>query len=721
MKSLVAMTYYQLMHSIALALTFEEKPNLYFSMDFLNPDEILLERISETGVFNEVRGITWRGDFPELVKELRKTYEAPEEVIDELGSSLFEKYLEPQYEKDFENADKSDEIFVYNDFQYHYYYICKHFENIVGVEDGYGSLQQQIGIHRFKGDKERLEPFIEKGYYPAPLYRHEKVKKIISSTDFEDLDEYYRSKLVVWDYKDIVAQNEEEFKKALLYIFDVKNMGITGNSSLYLGQPLDRSRYCNAVENYLLCKKIIRNENNDNLQVYYKPHPAERNDPRMYGSERAKVLPKDFPVEVFNYQDEKFERLVTFGSTGASIATCAKDSRVYFTKTDFDRQDVTDAVKEQIAGEKLSINMFIKVREMTPETYVNVYSCIFRKAYVKTNLFLLIPEGKKQEYKEYFDKKQLKNRVREYKKDIRGSKESLLWHKELGWIKNWLVRYSPRIEYCEVSSYDDWSIYREVICKKTNYDYMMLLDEGNPGFILTNKIAKCLRERIYPVIFFRMQTSTLDPKNKEIRITLNPGYLGDHYNGDFVNKVWHREVIRRFEKEDCSAESLGRLTKEYAEYLRKRNDFSLNKSADVFLEIEDGKHYYKQIATQLLSDSKEDALSDEIKELYGKLANIVYDYYDWCSVTQGDPFAITASKAVEDLIDDRENQFEVYRIFADSLLTDRAISNSRGLIQELNYYQGIKPIIDQVAESKFLIGYENLERIKSKLHIGGND
>ena len=40
------------------------------------------------------------------------------------------------------------------------------------------------------------------------------------------------------------------------------------------------------------------------------------------------------------------------------------------------------------------------------ETYVNVYSCIFRKAYVKTNLFLLIPEGKKQEYKEYFDKKQ---------------------------------------------------------------------------------------------------------------------------------------------------------------------------------------------------------------------------------------------------------------------------------------------------------------------------
>ncbi|MBQ6455970.1 MAG: hypothetical protein IJJ31_02445 [Mogibacterium sp.] len=712
MKSLVAMTYYQLMHSIALALTFEEKPNLYFSMDFLNPDEVLLERIADTGVFNEVRGITWRGEFPELVKELRKTYDMEEDEIDALGSSLFEKYLEPQYEEDFENADKSDEIFVYNDFQYHYYYICKHFDNIVGVEDGYASLQQQIGIHRFKGDKERLEPFIEKGYYPEPLYRHEKVRKIISSVDFEDLDDYYRSKLFVWDYKDIVAQNEDKFKKALLQIFDVEKMGITGNSSLYLGQPLDRSRYCNAVENYLLCRKIIRNENDEGLQVYYKPHPAERNDPRMFGSEKAKVLPKDFPVEVFNYRDEKFDRLVTFGSTGASIATCAKESKVYFTKTDFDRQDVTDAVREQIEGEKLSINMFIKVKEMTPETYVNVYSCIFRKAYVRTSLYLLIPEGKKAEYEEYFDKKHLKNRVQEYKRTIKGSKEGMLWHKELGWIKTWLDRYDPYIEFCEVSSYDDWSIYREVIHGRTGYDYLMLLEEGNPGFTLTNEIAGSLRARIHPIIFFRLQTTILNASNRPVNIALNPGYLGDHYNGELINKVWHREVIRRLEEGECTKENLAILTADYTGYIRKREDLTLSINADRYLDIEDGKSYYGELVEQIIRER-----TDESEDIEGRLANVVYDYYDWLVVSGKSPFTLFASVVVEDLIEDEAYQFEVYKIFADAMLKDRAVSNSRGLIQEINYYQGIKPIMDKAVDVGLLKGIENVERARRKLHL----
>ncbi len=717
MKSLVAMTYYQLMHSIALALTFDEKPNLYFSMDFLNPDEVLLERIAGTGVFNEVRGITWRGEFPELVKELRKTYNAPEEVIDELGSSLFDKYLEPQYEEDFENADKSDEIFIYNDFQYHYYYICNHFENIVGVEDGYGSLQQQIGIHRFKGDKERLEPFIEKGYYPEPLYRHEKVRKIISSTDFEDLDEYYRSKLVVWDYKDIVAQNEEEFKKALLYIFDVENMGITGNSSLYLGQPLDRSRYCNAVDNYLLCRKIIRNENIDGLNVYYKPHPAERNDPRVYGSEKAKVLPKDFPVEVFNYQDQKFDRLVTFGSTGASIATCAKDSRVYFTQTEFTRKDVTNAIKEEIADEKLAINMFIKAKEMTPETYINVYSCIFRKAYVRTSLYLLIPQGSLEEYREYFDRAHLHDRVKEYKDQISGTREEKLWHKELGWIKTWLDRYDPYIEFCEVASYDDWTIYREVMSGRKDYDYAMLLDEGNPGFALTNEIAGSLRARIHPVIFFRLQTTITNANNKPVKIALNPGYLGDNYNGDIINKVWHREVLRRFEEEgELTRENLGRLTADYVGYIRKREDFTLNVTADRFFEIEDGKSYFGELAQQIINETEE--VTEEVtEEINGRLANVVYDYYDWLVVNGKSPFTLFASDVVEDLIEDKDYQFEVYKIFADAMLKDRAVSNSRGLIQDINFYQGMKPLIDKAAEKGLLTRMENVQRVKDKIRI----
>ena len=62
MKSLVVLTYYHLMHAIAMALTFDEKPNLYFSMHYLDPDGSLLERIRETEIFNKVVAITKKGE-----------------------------------------------------------------------------------------------------------------------------------------------------------------------------------------------------------------------------------------------------------------------------------------------------------------------------------------------------------------------------------------------------------------------------------------------------------------------------------------------------------------------------------------------------------------------------------------------------------------------------------------------------------------------------------
>ena len=63
------------------------------------------------------------------------------------------------------------------------------------------------------------------------------------------------------------------------------------------------------------------------------------------------------------------------------------------------------------------------------------------------------------------------------------------------------------------------------------------------------------------------------------------------------------------------------------------------------------------------------------------------------------------------------NQFEVFRIFADAMLKDRAVSNSRGLIQEINFYQGMKPLIDKAAEKGILTRMENVQRVKNKIGI----
>lgn len=712
MKSIVVMTYYQLMHSIALALTFDEKPNLYFSMEFLNPDEELLERIADTGVFNEVRGITRRGEFLPVVRELRKTADMEDWEIDQIGNTIFDEFLENHYAPEFDNADFDDEIYIYNDFQWHFYYMTKHFNNIVGVEDGYGSLRQQISIHMHKGDKERLYPFIEKGYFPEPLYRDKHIKRIISSCDFDDLDDYYRSKLVIWDFKDIVELNPEKFRKALLYIFDIEGLGIKDKSTLYVGQPLDRSRYCNAMHNYMLCKNIIRNELKNGYTVYYKPHPADRNDTRMYGEENVIVLPKSFPVEVFNYQDKKFDRLVTFGSTASSIATCANESYRYFDKTEFEREDVTDAIKEQIAKEKVTMLTVVKVRELTPETFINVYSCIYRNSYIKTCIHVAISdELDLEECRRYLDSRNMSAMIREYKKETSESKEALLWHKELGWIKKWLSRYNPKISFHSIGSLDDWDIYHEIVKSSGHYDYMMILDSGNPAFQLTNEIIAAIRIRTYPAIFFRMYSAVKNDRNQTLKILLNQGYLGEAYNGDISNKLIHREVMRAYDAGKQTPQSFAVLMKDYDEYVRKTVGLSLHVDAEKYLKIEDGYAYYKKRADDAIA-----AADEKTKEDYlGELANIVYEYYDWYSVVNHNALGVSVSELAEELIEDDSLKLEIYKRFADAMTRERALTNNLGLMQEGNYYLRIKPIVDIAARHGVLRGVENAGRVKDKL------
>lgn len=710
MKSLVVMTYYQLMHSIALALTFEEKPNLYFSMEFLNPEEELLDRIAETGVFNEVRGITRRGEFLPIVRELRKTKDMKDSEIDKIGNSIFDEFLENHYAPDFASADFDDEIYVYNDFQWHYYYIVKHFKNIIGVEDGYGSLHQQIAIHMHKGDKELLYPFIEKGYFPQPLYRDEHVKKIISSCDFDDLDDYYRSKIEVWDYKDIVELNREKFKEALLHIFDIKGLGIADKSTLYVGQPLDRSRYCNAMHNYMLCKKIIGNELKNGYTVYYKPHPADRNDTRVYGEENVVILPKSFPVEVFNYQDKKFDRFVTFGSTASSIATCAKQSFKYFDKEEFERDDVTDAIKAQLKPKMMKMRFFIKVRELTPETYINVYSTVYRNSYIQTYMHLVIsPELDVEECKKYLDLSNLSRMIREYKRERSWTKESVLWHKELNWLKKWLDRYKPVVSYHNIGSMKDWDIYDEIVSKAGRYDYMMILDSGNNAFQLTKELIKAIRIRAYPALYFRTHSIVFNDRNKPLAITLNQGYLGDDYNGDIRNKLIHREVMRAYEAGERTPYAFAVLMRDYDEYVRKAVGLSLHVDASDYLEIEDGyEHYKKRIA-----DARA-AITDD-NQLMGELANIVLEYYDWYSVVNHNALGIKISELADELLEDEREKNIVYRKFTDAMTRERALTNNLALLQEANYYIKMKHTVDVAAETGVLKVIENAGRITDKL------
>lgn len=717
MKSIVAMTYYQLMHSIALALTFDEKPLLYFSMSYINADEDFIERIRECGVFSDAIAITKRGEHKEFLKELRKTRGVKKKKIEEIGSSLFEEYLEPHYAELFKDADFTDDIYVYNDFQWHYYYISKHFEKVIGVEDGYASLEQQLSIHRLRGDAELIKPFVKLGYYPEPLYKDKCIKKIISSKDFEGiLDNYYRKKLEVWDYKDIVAMNEDAFRKAILFIFQIDKLSINDNSTLYLGQPLDRAKYCTYLENYLLTKKTIRSEIEKGNRVYLKPHPAERNDTRIFADKDVVILKKDFPVEVLNYQEKKFARLVTFSSTGASLIDCANEEIRYYEKTDTNPKEVTRYIKEQIKGEKIEVDFFFIIKNMSPDIYMYAYSSVFRHRSVHTKIHFCFESNHYEQFSEYFDISNLSLRIKEYRDRYKNKKMRDAWYLELERLSGWVKKFKPEVVFHSVSGLDEWSIFDEVISRCENYDYSMLIQPTKMHFTLTERIFESFESLMFSAIYFENYTSSKNKKNRKKRISLKPGYVSRNLGGGLINVFMHRSIVKDIatgEKTDTHAaevinDYLGSICRKQGEYLYM--------PIAKYTSLNDGETHFKSIIRELIERYKEDPENEEnVDYLLGQMSNTVYDYYNWYMISEQVDEPLGATNTLYDFFDDEEIENVVLKKLINGLFFEKALADRSPFFQKRDYYMGLKDAIDCAAEKGTFKRVLLFERVKNKL------
>ena len=148
MKSIVVVAYYHLMHAMALALTFDQKPNLYLCVEYTNMDDGVVENIRKCGVFNEVIKLDTREFIFDFVPELRKTKKAEPEEIREIGSSLLDEYIDAYYYPKFQGADFDEEIYIYTEYHLMMYSISKHFNNIVLCEDGYKVMAARLKASR---------------------------------------------------------------------------------------------------------------------------------------------------------------------------------------------------------------------------------------------------------------------------------------------------------------------------------------------------------------------------------------------------------------------------------------------------------------------------------------------------------------------------------------------------------------------------------------------
>lgn len=490
MKSFVILSYYQLEHAIAMTLELGEQTNLYFVVNHVEATYDLIARIRETGLFHDVIMIDHSLVHKALSKELKKTAGMSPEEIDAIGVNLFEKYLTPFYEKIFSGADPEDDLYLYNDFQPHYYYIARHFKRIIGVEDGYAVLEKQMnlinntGIESFNNGRYK-SAFVGK-YWPLMQWKNPNVKKVLSSIPLtEEAPAYLKEKVCVLDYKDLRARHKEKLDDALGIIFKTDFSNIHSDSSLILTQSLSRNNYCNALEDYLFHRKMIREELDHSEFVYVKPHPADKTDYSVLKNDRVIIMDKRFPVEMMEDEHISFNRIVSFMS---SATNCLRAEEIVKFNEDInvDRDSIVNTIKDYIKDEEVRLDFFVRIRECTPENYVNLYSMLKKRKRVDVRVHALLCGADE----EYFDHSHASVRIEEYFHWIQAEQRLPLWAEEIRKIPKISEETVSRLSFITTKELNDETVAQ--IISDTSEEFFFLSDIKNIGVEVAKDVLNVL-------------------------------------------------------------------------------------------------------------------------------------------------------------------------------------------------------------------------------------
>lgn len=400
MKSIVVVAYYHIMHSLALAMTFKEKPLLYVSVEYAKITDDILERIKKTGVFEDVIKIDTNDFINDFLEELRKTAGLNYECIDDIGNSIFEKYLEEYYSEKFKTSNFDEDIYIYTDYHLSMYFIDKHFKNIIMGEDGYKTLKKRIDSFEYLGYFNWLKPFIELNYYPELNMKSSKIKSFICSGDYEELEDEYKRKITVWDFKDIVRENKDEYKRAILQIFNIEQKNFEKKAVLLLEQPLYRTGNCSNLEYYLFYKKLIREQLITSQYVYLKPHPAGRKNMTSFLEDNVELLPAKVPVEVFNYADVTFEKAITFYSTSLELLENIDEKVALYDEEVISSKKIKMYIHNYIRGEQINIGIYIKCCDIDKKKLTQLRSYFTKNPKFVFNINFII---KKEDHAKFWN------------------------------------------------------------------------------------------------------------------------------------------------------------------------------------------------------------------------------------------------------------------------------------------------------------------------------
>jgi hypothetical protein len=606
-----------------------EKMNLYVLTDYLKMPDSFLDELRLTNVFHSVTHMDYSVFYREFAPELKATEGLTESEVDVIGNSLFEKYLVPYFSDLFANADKDDEMQIFHDLGWFWYYVEKNFDNIVVVEDGYRAFEQYVKVQTPTGLYPLLAPFIAK-YHPPHMFTSEKINKIISSCDFPELDTSYRKKLVVSDYLEEINRNKDEFTKIITKLFKFEGIDIDGKSVLYLTQPLDRSTYCTARQYYKLNKKIIGSEVDDGYKVYIKPHPAERINFKLFTNDNVIQLPQSLPAEVINYSGIEFDKGLTFHSTSLRLMNNVKTKEVMLDVEELTRSSVNAFLKKFVGDTTINISFYLKITELTPENYINVFSFFHAVNGLSSRVIVMVPIELLEVAENYFKVEEMPKMIKAYYA-YRKDHEAILWRKEIkDLLKINRFDITKNLSVVGLNDFSEKSMINAIESKNATFDYYAIIEEGNLGIPIMRSLKKTYSKQIPNMIFCNEYIS-----HGSRRVELAGEFFNGYCSNKVTNIIRHRSIDPMTLPENEDVYCFEEDTEHNPYTFALMQNCEMLSDGTEYVQIADGNEYYRNKILNTLKD-----IADYSKcDLENKITVILIEYINWMQLNDVTTYA----------------------------------------------------------------------------------
>lgn len=331
----IIITHYHLYVSCLYAAASGRKSRLYIYRDYAKFTDSLVARVRESGLFEKVVLFSNDNTVSSLFEELEKR---PEEA-----DTIIPTFLYPKFRNIFRGCNPlEDTVYIFSDTHPYWYYIERCFKHIIKLEDAYNSFDREVKSFKLYGIWAGIEKYAGT-VFPEINFKSARIEKIIVSSWPEDIPSFYYDKIEVLDTKELNIKHYARMKDIMLSIYEIDASQFKSDSVLLLTQPLALFNYCTKGEQKELYRTMCKDINKERLLI--KPHPGDKMNYRFLG---GTILPKDVPMEMYNYLDVSIQQVVSFGSSANETLTIARDSKTYFKLHGFTHDEVVTAIKDMI-------------------------------------------------------------------------------------------------------------------------------------------------------------------------------------------------------------------------------------------------------------------------------------------------------------------------------------------------------------------------------------